>query len=1099
MRDVSLKVMVVLAVMFACIAPGHGAAGKKTRSTSAFDQLSDSQLIETLIQLGMHEFVDAMPTTDSSPTGILLRARIDAAAMRQITDPAARLAKGRKIIAVLEKAVNLALKEKDDAEKNAEKATPQTRIDKRLAAAKAAYLYFDILYFLGDLSGRQAIEPYALKLMDFQDNREDRRIILEMTENAVLDLGDMQDELKNKLQDWQDQMSVWMIKGSQGEILLRKAQYWSTWSYLYRAMALGDAEAHQTDRDQLRGAFGKKIADLPADQAASKKKLEDQLAKELAALTALQKKRTILRRQLLGQILMLLPKFEKTKRFGVTHEARRLMALAHRELGEYSKAMAELAGPRYQGARKLLQLVVSKELPLALVKDGSYAKATEAISKFKGYAELVVGRGKPLSEDQQGSVDLDVAVLNDYLFRRWAATSTSPADKSKCLALGQAAMVGFLDKYKTDSRIGRAFINKFGNRLLYAENIEQLSSVQLYIIASGAAARKEPERRRVMLETILSREKDPAAKKLAAPAHWQLAMVMNQLTRNIDAANHFISVVTLLGADNPRAPRAAKNAAICMTKYVAWFETNKTGRIPRSVRLKCAEALKHAVSFEAKYPELKLSEWYFSLGVHCDKLSQNSPAKEVVVWMQRAAEAFGKVPSEPRGKYVEAQDLRLDLSYRALTRGEVDAKSRATARSMREQYVKFIELVEKFIASLPDKTSDDAKAQISVLTERAAWADFRRAKLLSEQLGKEIVALVEVDTLLKKWSMVNSVVEAGNQWKIQNLVDQKKIVEASAALAVLLKENPDVGAGLIEQVIGGIQKAIAQARASGDKAKLASLRKSYLQFAKMLYAPVEGKPIEIKGEVDSKRLSLTRLWIDALIENDKGTDAMKLASECRRIFNKKRDAQTKIINGRYDEDIRKCKAAVGMLDQMEKRVKIFKDELLKRSRDPGFNDFNPAVDAAPVDMALKTLKSLPADAPPEKRTRLMQNLSREIRTGYRDIIRRLKNRIPVDLKVEWNVAKCLAATGKYAESLKIYVRLINGTDPLVDRNTKLRFWRLQLEYVQTFFAGYNKDKKEMGKLLNYIQKELKRRGGDSLGGFKVDFYRIQEEARNLSE
>ena len=65
-------------------------------------------------------------------------------------------------------------------------------------------------------------------------------------------------------------------------------------------------------------------------------------------------------------------------------------------------------------------------------------------------------------------------------------------------------MVEFLNKYKTEG-IRRSFIDFFGNRLVYAENLDELSSVQLYIIASGAAARKEPRRRRMMLEKIIAR------------------------------------------------------------------------------------------------------------------------------------------------------------------------------------------------------------------------------------------------------------------------------------------------------------------------------------------------------------------------------------------------------------------------------------------------------------------------------------------------------------------------------------------------------------------------------------------------------------------
>ncbi len=202
MWDVSLKVVVVLAVMFACIAPVQGQAAPKAKAKaearSAFDQLDDSQLMDNLVRFGMHEFVGPLTPKDMTPRSMLIWGGLQAQAMRQITDPAARLAKGGQIIEMMVKALDMAEKEMEDAEAAAEKAPPQTKTAKLLEAAKAAYLFYDIMYFLGDVSGRQAIEPYAGRLMYLQGNREDRKIILKSTKDAIMYLGDMQDELKKK-------------------------------------------------------------------------------------------------------------------------------------------------------------------------------------------------------------------------------------------------------------------------------------------------------------------------------------------------------------------------------------------------------------------------------------------------------------------------------------------------------------------------------------------------------------------------------------------------------------------------------------------------------------------------------------------------------------------------------------------------------------------------------------------------------------------------------------------------------------------------------------------------------------------------------------
>jgi len=151
-------------------------------------------------------------------------------------------------------------------------------------------------------------------------------------------------------------------------------------------------------------------------------------------------------------------------------------------------------------------------------------------------------------------------------------------------------------------------------------------------------------------------------------------------------------------------------------------------------------------------------------------------------------------------------------------------------------------------------------------------------------------------------------------------------------------------------------------------------------------------------------------------------------------------------------------------------------------------------------MALAALKGAPANIPAAKLKRLMERVSRELVIGYEEIIRRLKNRLTIDLVVEWNAAKCLAATGKYDDSLKIYQRLIKGTDPRAGKAAKQRFWRLQLEHCQTYLKAFSKNKKHMRRLVGYIKKELPTRpGGDSMGGFKAKFFSIAEQARRLSK
>jgi hypothetical protein len=175
---------------------------------------------------------------------------------------------------------------------------------------------------------------------------------------------------------------------------------------------------------------------------------------------------------------------------------------------------------------------------------------------------------------------------------------------------------------------------------------------------------------------------------------------------------------------------------------------------------------------------------------------------------------------------IKAREVELNLRYGDLKRSETDPNALvAAAGKLRDDYGQFVDLLEKSIAGLSDNTSDANRARIRELTESAAWADFTRAKLLSEEMRQMDAGLAEVEVLLKKWAEVDSVVVTAKQWKIQNLIYQNEIEEAKTALDAFMKANEkpsDVGAGLIEQAIERVRKAISQAQTkSGNEKKLA--------------------------------------------------------------------------------------------------------------------------------------------------------------------------------------------------------------------------------------------------------------------------------------
>ena len=122
-----------------------------------------------------------------------------------------------------------------------------------------------------------------------------------------------------------------------------------------------------------------------------------------------------------------------------------------------------------------------------------------------------------------------------------------------------------------------------------------------------------------------------------------------------------------------------------------------------------------------------------------------------------------------------------------------------------------------------------------------------------------------------------------------------------------------------------MQGEVDKARAA-TKARLASLRKSYLRLVRMQYAPIEGKPIEAGGKVDRERLRLTRRWIDALVQNGRGAEALELALEYRRCWRMVNETpKVKRVDLAGEWNLARCLAAAGKHNDS---LKIYIDLIL---------------------------------------------------------------------------------------------------------------------------------------------------------------------------
>ena len=200
------------------------ASAQNLKIASAYEQLSMSKLIKQLSLLGMTDLLraieDEIPADDESVTALATRGRVRMGLAKAMARPEDQGKMMDEAIVLLRKAAN--------------KAETQDN----MGPAQQIEMY-RIMLELATAMGRYRIEnPHVLRLRMLLGSDDDRKIILKYTKEAV-ELADfLEDKIARKLVDWQTTIEIYVMYGPTLEDLQLEMKYNVAWVRLHRAMAL---------------------------------------------------------------------------------------------------------------------------------------------------------------------------------------------------------------------------------------------------------------------------------------------------------------------------------------------------------------------------------------------------------------------------------------------------------------------------------------------------------------------------------------------------------------------------------------------------------------------------------------------------------------------------------------------------------------------------------------------------------------------------------------------------------------------------------------------------------------------------------------------
>ncbi len=609
--SVALATLVLPSVPSACAA-----------EKSAYDSLDSSQLSASLRQLGMKEILAQLGRELGSqadmPEGKALAAEIKIAGAAEIVDSIKRLKAMDEAIAMLAQATKDA-KSRFRTIRRKPGITDEARV-------QATIDYYRMRFKLANVLGRTAVQPHVRMILLLQDNESDKQVVREYTERAVGVWDKLRGDIESSVPRWRRMMKVWVVRRGEIERLQQDIAYGASWTYLYRALAMGELDPDdKEERGQLFEDVTVTLQDIRGGRA------EDLGVRKYLAMW--------------------------------------MSAVADRDLGNQDDALKLLNPKLYAKASGSIRSKIAMEVAFTHIIGGKFDLARKSADDYERIAVKAIGKGMQF--------EVQRALLLNAMYLSWAQATKDIGAKNTHLAASQKPLVDFLSKHQSGN-VRRAFLRLFANRWKGRKDTSAIPSVHVYALASQivAADRKSPQAGKLYAAVIA--RKDNAARAIRPLVLWDIAISENNRNHSLKAAAYFAQ----LAKNYPKSKRAAiaaDHAATCEWSAVRAREKKGT-TVSVDLRKRCVEMMKLAVGFVKERPQV--ASWYFSMAVQCDKLSWDSvkPADQAK-WIKEAIAAFDNVPAKPIKKRMEAEGLSLSMKYRLLKAGDkgIDAAKLRTA------------------------------------------------------------------------------------------------------------------------------------------------------------------------------------------------------------------------------------------------------------------------------------------------------------------------------------------------------------------------------------------------------------------------------------
>ena len=1037
---------IVVVIMFlAGVCPAQQATRKSTpASRSAYSKLDNEQLAEELAGLGMVELLQALQA--------------------ELGD-AGKTISGRRLIVQTLISQAQAAQDPDRRDKLLDKAiTIQQGIAGELGKIKKPTLSQDLQLLhsrlkLAELIGQSRAEPYALRCMYLQGSQADRLELARLTKEASKLLAEVNSTLRQKLQEWNINLKVYVKIGPAAEQLQQEARYRSGWVYFHQAMSMAPGEAKS----------------LLLNRAIS--------AVESYAL-------------------------DKSDEFGVRNWSLLLVGMSFREMGEYKRAanyLSQASAAKAAGGN--LRLQAKFELARNLVEWGralctgdlkapqeGQAKFDQAVKAVDAFKKTGYEQGK----DWQLTTDIKRAMLLNYLYETRAECTAEAEKKKQYRAEAQKPFYELL-KTHTDPDVQLYIFDTIAMKYRGDKDAEKLSTVVQMSMAmwelsheDAASVKKADE----LLNKVLS-QKDEASRGLHPLALWKRAFLRNSLRDNRGAAGMFMQ----LARDFPKHKYAYRAALYAVQSYYGVIEERRRSRelIDPGLRSDFVAAMELLLGNSDWSAKPEASKWYFDLGWQYEKLAASAGSdKQRHEALQKAIVAYNKVPAD-QANFMAARNFSLGIEVKLLdTLGAAQADSRSR---------KVITRLKEYSAEAQRRseamTAAGNKLQADELCKWAASAAFNAAKVRYEKLGQKQAALKELAEVQqnKKWAQT-PVAPMVAEYRIRKLVEDEHTDQAINEVEKFRKQYPERAQELIQLVVEQIQIRIAELRDDASRQDvLLKYKQVYLSFAKLVYERTEQRKLPIEQMIPVKRMLADALLVVGGEANVNKAKAM--VEECVKYEQKQRAVAYKEIEEATAKRLTAAHAAKAEFDKLVSRAEAYFTVLRNDGIDEKSISSARAVRFA-IGIYKKLLKDIENETNPKKHEELIGRKPKALQQMYDSLVaaiqtheKKVKAFVPMNANNLHLQARIQRGLKQYKEAVDTYDKLVGGIDK--NRHEKL-YWSLQLELCECTLEGFSKNKDMMEKLRVKIRQlmEIEAQGGN-MGGLRKKYLEIRRRAEAVGE